>query len=126
MKDSTRAPLYACMYHGLCVTARKHGYALAIHGTVTTDLDLIAVPWTENAVEPEVLKNALMKHINALDYENHLVRFGLSSEEAKKTADKINADKEIKPHGRLAWNLYLEHGCQVDLSIIPPLKPNKK
>lgn len=46
MKPPTRAPFFACIYHGLCDVARARGYALAIHGTVTSDLDLIAVPWT--------------------------------------------------------------------------------
>ena len=26
---------------------------------------------------------------------------------------------EQKPHGRRAWNLYLEHGCKVDVSVMP-------
>ena len=51
MKAPTRAPFYAAMYHGLCDVARAHGYALAIHGTVTSDLDIIACPWTWEAFE---------------------------------------------------------------------------
>jgi len=38
LKEPTRAPIFACLYPGLCDIARKHGYALAIHGTVESDL----------------------------------------------------------------------------------------
>ena len=59
MKPATRAPFYASIYHGLAEVARKHGYALAIHGTVTSDLDLIAVPYRTalKSVQPNRKKN---------------------------------------------------------------------
>lgn len=119
MKPPTRAPFYAAMYHGLCETARSHGYALAIHGTVTSDLDLVAIPWTAAAVSAEELKDALMAHINACDYEGSLVRFGIPPDQARQIVEKKNAEKEMKPHGRLAWNLYLDAGAKVDLSVMP-------
>lgn len=124
MKPPTRAPFYAAMYHGLCETARARGYALAIHGTVTSDLDLIACPWTEQACSAEELRAALMEHINACDYEQSLVRFGLKPEEARQIAARSAADKTEKPHGRVAWNLYLDNGCKVDLSVMPRLSSN--
>lgn len=122
MKPPTRAPFYASMYHALCETARAKGYALAIHGTVTSDLDLVAIPWTEEAVSAEDLKNALMEHINACGYEESLIRFGLTPEHARQVArlpEYADADKSIKPHGRIAWNLYIDNGCKVDLSVMP-------
>lgn len=111
MKEPTRAPVFACLYPGLCDVARARGYALAIHGTVTSDLDLIACPWTEAAVSAEELKDALMKHIGACGYSDMLKRdSGITVEDIEKPA---------KPHGRLAWNLYLYAGTKVDLSVMP-------
>jgi hypothetical protein len=107
------------MYPGLCDVARSHGYALAIHGTVTSDLDLIACPWTDEACSADELRDVLMEHINACDYEQSLVRFGLKPEEAAQIAARSAADKTAKPHGRIAWNLYLDNGCRVDLSVMP-------
>lgn len=107
------------MYHGLCETARARGYALAIHGTVTSDLDLIACPWVDNACSAEELRDALMQYINACDYEGSLVRFGLDPAHAAQIAARSAADRVIKPHGRIAWNLYLDCGCKVDLSVMP-------
>lgn len=123
MKSPTRAPFFACMYHGLCEIARKHGYALAIHGTVTTDLDLIAVPWTDEAVSAEEVKNALMNHIGACGYADLLRRDGLSEEHVQQIMErkenKLLDGVEAKPHGRLSWNLYMDHGAKVDLSVMP-------
>lgn len=122
MKPPTRAPFYATLYHGLCETARKHGYALAIHGTVTADLDLIAVPWVEEAAPPETLVAALMAHLGACHYDE-MLRRQLTDENlvsqilAGERKDILGASE--KPHGRQAWNLYLDHGCKVDLSIMP-------
>ena len=128
MKPATRAPFYASMYHGLCETARKHGYALAIHGTVTADLDLIAVPWTKDAAPAEVVRDALMKHIGAVDYgdlhrnmgfNENLVQQIVTSEHAGRMEPHDESGACLKPHGRRAWNLYLDHGCKVDLSVMP-------
>lgn len=134
MKDPNRAPFYACIYHGLCETARKHGYALAIHGTVATDLDLVAIPWTNEAVSAEELRDALMKHICAVDYEGltrrffakakdseELVRQVLENEAKNRKEPQDETGATIKPHGRRAWNLYMDAGAKVDLSVMPRL-----
>jgi len=41
------AAFYAVVYPTLRDVAKLHGYALAIHGTMTRDFDLVAIPWTE-------------------------------------------------------------------------------
>lgn len=33
----------------ICQIARKHGWAIGVHGSLERDIDLIAVPWTEEA-----------------------------------------------------------------------------
>jgi len=130
MKDPNRAPFYACLYHGLCDIARKHGYALAIHGTVSRDLDLIAVPWTAEAVPAEDLRDVLMDHIGAVDYEGLIRRqFPNKPDLVKQIVDndRNRPDREphdasgacLKPHGRRAWNLYMDFGATVDLSVMP-------
>lgn len=126
MKEPTRAPLFACLYPGLCDVARRHGYALAIHGTVTTDLDLIAVPWVNDPepAEPEVLVAALMKHISACGYDDLLRRQGFDERTVSQICDRQgfpDKNPEQKPHGRKAWNLHLDCGCKVDLSVLPKI-----
>jgi hypothetical protein len=131
MKPSTHAPFFTCLYAALCDTARSHGYALAIHGTVTADCDVIAVPWTDDASEAETLMQAIMSHIGALDYRGLLNRDCGSWAGDAKIDEMVKAERErngelrgpfdcaLKPHGRKAWNLYMEHGCKVDLSVMP-------
>lgn len=82
--------------------ARECGYALAEHGTKELDLDLIAVPWTDTAVEAPVLIERLCKATKAKC-------IGIAQ----------------KPHGRLAATLALDGWYKlVDLSITPRLPPN--
>lgn len=50
---------YACLYHRLARVARAHGYALAMHGSLLADLDLVAVPWVHDAASGEDLAAAL-------------------------------------------------------------------
>jgi hypothetical protein len=109
MKESNRAPAYACIYHGLAEIAREYGYALAIHGSVLTDLDLIAVPWTDDAVDAESLMMLIRDHcgkcaVNLDEYSNEHI------------------EPSIKPHGRLAWKFHLHAGGAVDLSVLPRRK----
>jgi len=131
MKDANPAPMFACMYAGLCDVARKNGYALAAHGSMVTDFDLIAVPWTEQAIEAEELMHLLMSHLDAVDYRGLLQRDcgswataanidQMVKSERERTADPRGPfDCVLKPHGRKAWNLYMAAGVKIDLSVMP-------
>lgn len=81
----------------LRLMARSHGYALALHGSGQRDLDLIAVPWTDDAKEAEALVEALAFCIHA-------------------QADQPPTEK---PHGRRAWIIQLGGGLYLDLSVLP-------
>lgn len=52
---------YCGMYPELAEVARKHGYALTVHGSLRKDFDLFAVPWVENPSEPKVFLEELTK-----------------------------------------------------------------
>ncbi|MBS1722848.1 MAG: hypothetical protein JSS66_07705 [Armatimonadetes bacterium] len=107
-------PSYALVYAGLLPklqdVAKQYGYALAVHGSMATDLDLVAAPWTEDACDAETLVNALAEIVGA--EPNYA---GLKNPGAK-------------PHGRLVWTLLfnvLEYGGwgvtgpYIDLSVMP-------
>lgn len=121
MKEPSKAPFYGGIYPGLCDIARAHGYALAIHGSMERDLDLIAVPWTDEATDAESMVAAMKDRLGALDYGDLLqVGGGLTPEQAADIVARANKpNPEEKPHGRRAWLLYLHHGCSVDLSVTP-------
>lgn len=122
MKEPTLGPIFACFYQGMCDVSRAHGYALSVHGTLVTDMDLVAVPWTDDAVSAEDLVAAIKRYLGAVSFTDVLASAGLSE---KQIADHLDAlggrCPTPKPHGRKAWNLYLSTACgaKVDLSVMP-------
>lgn len=77
--------------------AKEVGYALGEHGSRERDLDLMAMPWREDAVSPR----ELVEHI------------------AKGLPARI-VDTEEKPLGRLAANLSMGGWYRlIDLSVAP-------
>lgn len=103
--------LYAVMYPELVRIAREHGYALAVHGSMTRDFDLIAVPWTAEAGDPQPMIDEMKRAVSGV-YVHHEV-------------DHIVKDgnPSTKPHGRRAWSIHLtNNGCDgpyIDLSVMP-------
>src|SRR5688572_11260764 len=95
-----RAAAYAAIYPMLVAIAKRHGYALAIHGTVTRDFDLVAIPWVENASEPVVLIKAFKRATRAVTTHEEFDRIG-----------KPDCNPTEKPHGRVAYCLHFtNHG----------------
>jgi len=94
-------PDYARTFTIARATAWQYGYALAMHGSFTRDLDLIAVPWTEHAASAEHLVKVIAH------------RAGLTIQDPPAKA---------KPHGRTAWSLLFPEPRDprfVDLSVMP-------
>lgn len=105
--------------HGACVTrehafraaqnaVRNQGYAVALHGSQVRDLDLIAIPWRQTAINAERCAEIIANAIPGV-----LLR-----------------PAEEKPYGRLAWEIHPSrsagqrwgHGFDqwyVDLSVMP-------
>lgn len=112
MKDCTwdSRPLYEKLIEPLRVRARELGYALTVHGTLKRDIDLLACPWIEEAVEPIVLAKAMEEvadkvHMGYLEIPDPLHEAGCPGH---------------KPHGRLVWKIQLGGGPYIDLSVLPP------
>lgn len=100
---------YAVTYAEIRLVAKNLGYALALHGSLQKDLDVIAIPWVEDAADEETLVKAIceaaggfvLAHIPATD----------------------------KPHGRRAHTIHLggcsgvipstERATYIDLSVMP-------
>lgn len=81
--------------------ANEVGYAIAVHGSLERDLDLIAVPWIESAVS----SNDLIVHIAT----------GLCA--------NVAGAVEQKPLGRVAVSLQMRGWYKpIDLSISPIVK----
>jgi len=100
---------YAALVPRCQEIGREHGYAIAVHGSMATDLDLVAIPWVEEASDPQVLVDAICEMLclmwNLEGFEN----------------------PQEKPHGRLAWSLHINRkindfsvgGPYLDISVMP-------
>lgn len=98
MKEPNYAPVYACLYPGLAQVARDHGYALAVHGTLGRDFDLICVPWVANPKGAQATVDAMCE------------AFAIYQSGAP----------EVREHGRLVYTICLQFGeCFLDLSFTP-------
>lgn len=91
----------------LRAVARAHGYALAVHGSLARDIDVVAIPWTAEAVEAEALVAALAAEVERVN--GHVYFRGRDPNPTE------------KPHGRRAWSIHLGGGPYIDLSVMPRL-----
>lgn len=96
--EPSYAPMYCALYPELARVAKKHGYAMAVHGSLARDFDLICIPWVEAPSNPKTVVDELKKE------------FAL---------DEIG-EPEVRGHGRKIWTLAIGFGeCFLDLSFMP-------
>ena len=91
--------------------ARFNGYAIAVHGSLKRDIDLVAIAWTDQAVPADQLAEAVRGAIAGV------------------LGNCINHGGKLttKPHGRLACTLiHPGFAGEIDLSIIPPREEEAK
>ncbi len=80
------------------------GYAVAVHGSLKRDIDLIAVAWTDQACPVEDLVHVIKGAVAGV--LGNCITLGEPSK---------------KPHGRIAYTLiHPGHVGEIDLSVIPP------
>lgn len=100
MKPPSYAPVYAAaLYPDLAQIVRTCGYALAVHGNLQRDFDLIAIPWTDEfkIYSPEKVIEQITECL----------------------AVRVIGDPTMKPYGRIAYTLSIGFGeCAIDLSFI--------
>jgi hypothetical protein len=102
--------IYSQMLPTIRAKAKELGYAIALHGTMARDLDLLAVPWIEDAAEPMELVNALADEI-----------CGYVIGDSKAHIDHQKHPTK-QPHGRMSWNIAWGGNAFIDLSVMPKEK----
>jgi hypothetical protein len=96
--DPKRRPeFFRRLFPRLSAAAKKVGYTLTSHGSMERDFDLVAVPWTENAVSGDELAKSIQLR-------------ACGSWGAWKT--------EEKPHGRVGYVLHIATDVYIDLSVM--------
>ncbi len=103
-------------YYDVLIAALRHaayryGYALAVHGSLKRDIDLIACPWRDSACDAHSVAAEIKKVTEAI--------IGFARER------ECDPNPSKMPCGRLAWSFYLTHedtGPYIDLSVMPMIK----
>lgn len=88
------------------LAARNQGYAVAVHGSLNRDIDLIAVPWREGAMNADLLVETICGAVTGV----------------VGSCLKHGEEWTEKPHGRRARTLMVycgENHMQIDLSVMP-------
>ena len=98
--------IYSQMLPKIREEGKRLGYAIALHGSMQRDFDLIAVPWVEDAVSAEVLEEMIAKEVD-----------GYVIGETHDTG-KLDAPTQ-QPHGRKSWNICWGGMAFIDLSVTP-------
>lgn len=101
--------IYAQLLPRIKAKAKELGYALAIHGSMNRDLDLLAVPWIEEAAAPPVLIQAIADEAGCFILGDLEKRAGLEG-------------PTKQPHGRLSWNLCWGGKPFIDIGVMPMIK----
>lgn len=81
---------------GIRDVAGELGYAIAVHGSLDRDIDLVACPWTADAVD-------VWELLGAITSRRGLVITGVTK----------------KPHGRIGFTLEGRGAKTIDLSVMP-------
>lgn len=115
MKDVSNATAYALLIPSLMSAGREVGYAIAVHGSMDRDLDLVAVPWIDGAVSAERLIMHLMAKVDGR------LRNGARKKEDSDDWETAHASVPAeKPHGRRAWSIFVgRDGLYLDISVMP-------
>ena len=101
-------------------TARENGYALAVHGSLARDIDLIAVPWQPQVSHPMVLIEDLLKVVRSIPITDTRAE-GIGFFKPEESSAYFQAGMPgAKPHGRLVWSIHLGGGPYLDISVMPP------
>lgn len=96
-----RAVFYASMYEDLKKAALSCGWALGLHGSLNSDMDLMAMPWDENAEPVEVMIKALSDCFTESPWKNE---HGV-----------VYTDK---PNGRVVYTLLIWADFYLDINVI--------
>ncbi|SRR5579885_1014053 len=98
------------------IVAFGYGYAIGLHGSGVRDLDLIAAPWTDGAIDGHDFVRAVACAYK-FEFPNAYLH---DADEALK--DPSWPAPAQKPHGRVAYTIHLSPNLHVDISVMPRME----
>ncbi len=93
-----KAVFYAAIYSDLKTAALAHGWALGLHGSLNSDMDIMAMPWVEDASPLNVMIDSLR--------------------ECFTEPMEIIVDTNTKPNNRIVITLNIWADFYLDINVI--------
>lgn len=103
VSEEGRPVFYALFYNEFRKAALDCGYALALHGSMASDMDLVAFPWVDNPENIEMLVGKISDCIGKTIWKDHHFK-----------------NPTERPHNRITYTLSIFSDWQIDLSIFKP------
>lgn len=94
--------IYTELLPDLRSTAKELGWAITVHGSMTRDFDLVAIKWSEDASDSDMLLHGIFDTLKL----------------TKVKMEQCLSTKEKKPHSRTAYAIPLFAYLYIDLSIV--------
>ena len=96
-----RAAFYACMWDDIRQCAMDNGWAVALHGSLNSDMDIMAMPWVEDTISFEELVEKISKlFVGNFNSENYFITY------------------DEKPHNRVVATIPIFADFYLDISTI--------
>lgn len=96
-----RAVFFACMWEDLKNAALSHGWALGLHGSLSSDMDIMAMPWDEHASAVEIMIEQLC----------------ICFTDSAQLQDTLKVSKD-KPNNRVVYTLSIWADFYLDINVI--------
>lgn len=96
-----RAVFYTVLFVDFRKAAIECGWSIGLHGSMANDMDMMAMPWTDEAKPVEEFINAISDCIGKTIWKDHHLVPSYS-----------------KPHGRIVYTLSIGADWYIDLSIM--------
>lgn len=102
--------IYAQLLPRIREAAKELGYAIAIHGTMMRDLDLLAVPWVDDAASEDELVSMIAREVGG---------YVIGDKNDRMNPGEVVPNPTPQPHGRKSWNICWGGPAFIDLSVMP-------
>lgn len=103
-----RPAFYASMYEDIRKCALDCGWAVALHGSLSSDMDIMAMPWIEDAVSfEELIKKLSELFVDNISSENYFITYN------------------EKPYNRVVATIPIFADFYLDISTIKIMKKEK-
>lgn len=98
-----RAVFYACMWEDFRKSALDCGWALGLHGSLNSDMDIMAMPWIEGCASVDAMIESLERCLTKPD------------DQIFKTTKSTD-----KPNNRIVYTIHIFADFYLDINIIQP------